>query len=808
MRLAIYLTCLIISYLPLGAQQIKGTIYEDMAKEQPVSFANILLYNAKDSSLYKFTYSDDNGNFHFDQVGSGQYYIKATFIGLSDYTGEIFTCDGQASTDVGSIIMNPSTFNISEVTITAQKPIMEIKPDKLVLNVAGSILASGDDALSLLRKAPGVLVDNNENISLLGKSGLVVYIDGKPSPLRPADLAHMLKNMSANDIESIEIISNPSSKYDAQGTAGIINIKRKKLNAAGVNGTVNTTFRQGITRAVNTSANLNYKNEKLNIFTNAGYFDSNNQNYNIFNRTQNNLGFRTDAENRNNIKGFNAKMTADYYLTSKSTIGVIAEFNTDIFNMNMVSTTALGNVGLGTVDSLLLNNGKVKANSDNINLNANYYYNGGNETTFNVDINFGRFSRENNLYTPNRYTTPDREQITSTFEVRNITPTIIDLTTLKMDYERMLGKGKLSAGIKSSLVSTDNILNFYNIIDGGEVLNPSKSNRFLYDEWVNAAYVNYGLQWKKIGINTGLRIENSNTKGELIAMLPGNDRLVKRHYTDLFPSAGISYTLSPKHSFQLSYGRRINRPNYQDLNPFEFQLDQLTFEKGNAFLNPEYTNNVQLTHTFLQRFNTTLSYSHTDNVITRLVDTSGIKGSFITWDNIAYRKNYSAGISAPISISEKWSTFTNLTGVHTRNRADFGDGKIIDLSVSNFNFYHQQTYQLGKGWSAEISGWYNSPSIWEGTFVMNAMWAMGSGVTKKFEDGRTKLTVNIDDIFKTNIWSGESTFGGLLMDVSGGWDSRRVRVNLSYNFGKNNNGGKTRRRSTGLEEEQQRIKKS
>jgi hypothetical protein len=204
--------------------------------------------------------------------------------------------------------------------------------------------------------------------------------------------------------------------------------------------------------------------------------------------------------------------------------------------------------------------------------------------------------------------------------------------------------------------------------------------------------------------------------------------------------------------------------------------------------------------------NTTLSYSHTDNVITRLVDTAGIKGSFITWDNIAYRKNYSIGVSAPLQINDKWSTFTNLNGVHTRNRADFGGGKVINLNVSSFNMYHQQSYKFGNGWTGEISGWYSSPSIWEGTFVMKQMWAAGAGVSKKFGDA-ARLTINIDDIFRTNTWYGESTFGGLYMDVSGGWDSRRVRVTFNYNFGKQVS-GKSRNRNTGAEEEQNRIKKS
>jgi outer membrane receptor protein involved in Fe transport len=797
-----FLLLLLSSILTLGfGQSIKGTLNDNSL---PVAYANVMLHNAKDSSLIKFTYSDDNGLFTFAHIKEGNYFLKATFVGLDDFTSNAFTVLSD-DLDFGTISMSATSNKISEVTITAKKPLMEVKPDRIVLNVAGSVLATGDDALSLLRKAPGVLVDNNENITLLGKTGLVIYIDGKPSPLSSADLANMLKNMSSNDIESIEIISNPSAKYEAQGTAGIINIKRKKLNNAGVNGSATVTGRQGKTSGLSSSLNLNFRNQKFNIAGNGGFYNSHNFNYNDFYREQNNLGFKTLNENRNNSIGLNSKISADYYVNKKSTLGIIAEHSEGTDQMTNNSITKLGNILVSRTDSLLLNNGNTKANSNNTNLNANYYFDGGNETTFNIDLNYGKYIRENNSYTPNKYTNVEGSKVTSSYEVRSITPTEIDIMNLKMDYERKLGKGKISGGLKSALVKTDNSFNFYNINEGTEILNQNLSNRFKYNEWVNAGYINYNLQGKKLGFNAGIRIENSNTKGDLIAMNPVNNKLVKRDYTNVFPSAGLSFTPSKKHSFQLSYGRRINRPNYKDLNPFEFQLDQLTFEKGNPFLNPEYTDNIQLTHNFAQKLTTTLSYSHTTNVITRLVDTSGIKGTFITWDNIAYRKVYSVGVGAPFSITEKWSTYTNLNGVHTRNYADFGNGKAININVSSFNMYHQQSFSLSKGWSTEVNGWYNSPSLWEGTFVMKAMWAAGAGISKKFAGNSAKITLNIDDIFKTNIWSGESTYGGLYMNVMGGWDSRRARMTFSYNFGKQTK-GKSRKRNTGLEDEQNRIK--
>jgi len=233
-------------FLTLSAQNVKGTLSENT---NPITYANVMLYSAKDSSLIKFTYSEDNGSFQFDHLTLGEYYIDATFIGLDNYRSAIFTIQNE-DIDLGNIIMSQTANQLAEVTVTAKKPLMEVKADKVILNVAGSVLSTGDDALSLLRKAPGVLVDNNENITLLGKSGLIIYIDGKPSPLNAAELTNMLKNMSSNDIESIEIISNPSAKYDAEGDVGIINIILKKNTKKGENKNKILSEREKVRKAV------------------------------------------------------------------------------------------------------------------------------------------------------------------------------------------------------------------------------------------------------------------------------------------------------------------------------------------------------------------------------------------------------------------------------------------------------------------------------------------------------------------------------------------------------------------------------
>ncbi|MCB0569325.1 MAG: TonB-dependent receptor family protein, partial [Phaeodactylibacter sp.] len=384
-------------------------------------------------------------------------------------------------------------------------------------------------------------------------------------------------------------------------------------------------------------------------------------------------------------------------------------------------------------------------------------------------------------------------------------PTDIDIYTFKLDHERPLLGGQLGAGLKMAYISTDNTFNFYDLYDGGPVLNTGLSNIFLYKENINAGYINYTRQIKKLGLQLGLRVEQTNTTGKLDSYREGEDERFDRHYVDYFPSGGLTYAPNEKHNFQLSYSRRINRPSYQDLNPFLGKLDELTYEQGNPFLQPEYANNIQLTHSFNHRFNTTLSFGYTQDLITRIIDTAQANAAYITWLNLAEQYNYSLNFNAPVTMSEWWSSFYSLTGSYTENKADYGGGKTVDLARPTFNIYSQQTFRLPWDLSLELSGWYNSPSIWGGAFKMESIWSVDAGIQKKIMDGRGNIRLAVSDIFKSNEWNGVTEFGALYMEAGGGWDSRRFRMSFSYLIG-NQQVKSVRNRPTGLEDEQNRVK--
>jgi iron complex outermembrane recepter protein len=777
---------------------------------QPLSFANVLLYSVADSSLVKAEYTEDDGSFELQHIAAGSYWVNVSYVGLPEYNSQVFQLVTGQEVSIPEIRLSSKGVDLTEVTVVARKPIVEVHPDKTVFNVEGSINATGSDAMELLRKAPGVVVDNNDNIIVSGKNGVQVYIDGKPTQLSTSDLAAYLRTVQSSEIASIEIITNPSAKWDAEGNAGIINIRMKKDKRLGGNGSANFGYTRGAFNNYNGSLSGNYRNKKMNTFGSYNYSEGKSEN--VFNLYREQVGLAYDQTNpgEHEHNSHNFKLGNDFFLNEKNTLGVLVNGYNSEYLGEQNSRMKISSIGSPTTDSSLIADSFNKGKRQNYNFNLNYRFDNSKGVVWNLDGDYGFFKNDNNDLNPNRIYTGDggtNSELLSEEIFRTVAPTNIDIATFKVDHERPLLKGQLSTGAKFSYVSTDNDFNFYNVINGEDIVDIDRTNRFVYTENVNAVYGNFSRQFGKIGIQAGLRVEQTNSEGDLTALKPVNDQNVKRDYLDFFPSGGVTWQASEKHMFQLTYSRRIDRPSYQDLNPFEGRLDKLTFEKGNPFLNPQYTHSVQLNHTFMHMFNTSLSYSRTTDLITRLtfIDDRNEQASFITWENLGLQNNLSLNLSAPITISKWWNAYANLSGYRTYNKGDFGDGVEVDLAVWAYNFYAQNTFTLPMGFVAEISGWYNSPSVWGGTFETDAMWSMDAGLQKKLMQDKMTVKLSLSDLFKTNEWNAESFFGPLYMRGGGGWDSRRFRVNLTYNFGNQQVKG-ARRRATGLEDEKGRIK--
>lgn len=797
-----------------NSTKITGQIKDNSGKA--ISAATVVLYAAKDSALVKTSVSDSKGNYELPLIKAGSYFVSSSVVGMQKTSSAIFEVKENQVTTAPSITTQPVEKSLTGVTVSSKKPIVEVKADRTILNVEGTINAVGNDALELLRKSPGVMVDKDDNLSLAGKNGVQVYIDGKPTPLSGADLASYLKSLQSTQIESIELITNPSAKYEAAGNAGIINIRLKKDKTIGTNGSVNAGYNIGIYAKYNGGISLNHRNKKMNIFGTYNYNTGINEMSFLLYREQGDTTF--DQTNRmlsRNKYGHNFKTGADFFISKKSTLGVIVNGNISENLTESEGPMYIIYKPTNTTSRILRARNDNFSKRDNINTNINYRYAIPGGTELNIDADYGNFKIRSDQFQPNDYydATGNTKLFSNVY--RMISPTDIDIVSVKADYERNFQKGRLGFGGRIGYVSTDNDFRRFDVNGSNEVYDKDKSNRFKYTENINAAYVNYNRAFKGFMLQFGIRVENTVSDGQSTGLKFDNnsstyvnyDSSIHRNYTNLFPSAAITFNKNPMSQYGITYSRRIDRPAYQDLNPFEFKINDYTFMKGNTRLRPQYTNSIGFTHTYKYKLTTQLNYSHVKDIFTQLPDTTEGSKSFLSKQNLATQDIISLNISYPFQ--HKWySFFVNMNSYYSMYKANFGAGdRTVNLDVFALSFYMQNSFDLGKGFKAELSGFYTSPTIWQGTFESIAMYSIDGGLQKSILKGKGMLKASVSDMFRLMKWSGNSNFSGQFTQASGRWESRQFRLNFSYRFGSNQIKA-ARQRKTSIEDENKRTQSS
>lgn len=805
---------ILLATLHLNAQKISGLVQQPDGKV--AEFATITLHKVSDSTLVKGAITGEDGAYEINGAAAGRYFLKSSLIGTGEASTPAFDYDGRDKT-LEIIALQASATSLTQVTIVARRPPVEVRADKTVLNVEGTVNSTGLNALELLRKAPGVTVDNNENVNVKGKNAVKVMIDGRDVPLDGKDLSALLKGTQASDIANIEIISNPSAKYDAAGNAGIINIRLKKNKALGTNGNIGLETIYGETLKGGGNLSLNHRGKGFNLFGSYNGSIGDWHNHQNFRREQLQT---TDASGVEDWRIFDQKNTevsqnryngyrvgADWFIHSKHTVGVLVNGSLDPGNWNSSSVAQISDrASVNRVDSLLVASNAVDQHRNNVNVNLNYRFADTSGHSFNVDLDRGMYEIRGNSYQANFYRSADGSELIGERIYRNNTPTDIHITTAKADYEQRLWKGTFGVGGKISDVETSNTFDFFDVKNGATTKNEDQSNSVDYKERTNAGYVNYNRMFgKKWNVQAGLRLENTDYEGV------GKDTTFTNNYTELFPSAAVTYQFSEKIGLNATYSRRIDRPSYQDLNPFENKLDELTYQKGNPMLRPQFTNSFEISPTYGGYPVLTLGYSRTKDVFTQILkrDTRNTRATFITQENLADQQNYTLSINAPTPIAKWWEGFVSLTGFRSHFSADFSTPEspnfIVDQAFNAFNAYSEQTIKLPKGFSIQVSGWYNSRAFW-GTLRSAPQGAMDIGIQKKVFDGKGEVRLRFGDVLHTAGWKGENLFSpGLLMTAQGRWESRTVTANFSYRFGSAEVKG-ARQRKTGLEDEKNRVK--
>lgn len=820
-----FYTLLILLTLSNFRTQAQGKITGQITdhKGKIVEFATITLLQAKDSSLVKGALADANGTFEFEKIKFGSYLIAISQLGYQKfYTPKFSLSSENPSIKLSNLILIEESKELSEVVVTAKKPFIEQQIDKTVVNVENSVVSAGSTAIEILEKSPGVNVDKDGNISLKGKQNVMVMLDGKPTYMSSSDLANMLRNMQSTQLDKIEIMTNPPAKYDAAGNAGVINIRLKKNQNLGFNGSANLGLGYGFYQSLpkeSAGLNLNYRKEKLNIFGNFSGNDR--QSFQLqeidrkffegekvissFNQT-------ADEKRRNNSLAY--KVGLDYFIDKKNTIGILFNGMNGNWNNDRNNQTAIKNA-LNQLDTTSVTLGFMRNKWGNYATNLNFKHvidSTGKEIT--ADLDYARYDADNSM----KYRTSKFDTQNILRETRNedgLTGSRINIYSLKVDLIYPINKtSKFEAGLKSSYVNSNNDMRFDFLVGDNNtpVLDPTRTRDFVYKENINAAYINYSKEFKKLTMQLGLRMENTNGQGTLL----GKD-LLDRHYTNFFPSVFFRQKLAKNHQLGYSFSRRIDRPSYEDLNPFLFFLDPYTYQRGNELLQPQYTNAVEVSHTYKESITTTINYSRTEGIMTQILEqNNALKTTNVTKINIGYVENLGISFSVPMPITKWWfsNTYFNLYNNHyvgeipkttiESNGTSTTVYQPFDARATSYTANMTHQFTLPRKYSVELSGWYLSPFI-EGQLAGNPMGAVSFGIQKKMMNDKASIKLNINDIFWTQHFNGTFLFNDINVQLRNKWESRVIRINFSYRFGNSKIAG-ARQRNTGLEDEKNRVK--
>lgn len=770
--------------------QIKGIVYGP--DNEPAMYSTIMLLN-KDSVLIGGTLSKEDGTFVIEKVNPGDYFIQIRNMGFQTYISEKMTISPNNHWVLDKITLENSTTELSEAVVTGRKAMVEIHADKMVFNVVGSVNASGNSGMELIAKAPGVLVDMDNNIILQGKAGVQVYINGRPSQLSGSDLNNFLESLRSENIESFEIITNPSSKYDAEGTAGVINIVLKKNTSLGFNGNATGSYSQGKFSKSNLGTSLSYSGENINLFTNINVSDDTWQF--DFHETAYQSGYRLEkiSEKSNNRRGINFSGGIDYTFDEKHSISLDGRVLKN-YNYNFLTSTT------GIFDSTEFVNGEIlkaeatdKMPNDNYMFNANYGFVINNSSNLTADFSFGNYNSNKNTKQPNEYYNAVDNTLLRILNKEYEATTKIDLFSFKIDYEKKFDKATLSAGGKYSYITTNNELAFYNIENNEPVFDINQSNNFTYLEKVAALY--YILDYKptdKLIINAGLRVENTSSLGVLISEKQTENNDVARSYNDFFPNVGITFDDNKNSVISISYGRRITRPNYQDLNPFENRSSELSAWKGNPFLNPNYISNYQVSYSFKRKLVISNTYSITHDFFATIFEISQDKGNVLIPRNMQRATNNGLSISYPFHLFEWWdmSSFLNYNFETYKGNLN---GTIIDLKASIYNLRLQNNLRLPGDVTMELTYFVNSAWIWRGSVKVKGNYGVNFGAKKDFFDHKLLVQITASDIFRTRSdYFYKSNYGGMNVDGYVTFDNQRAGINITYKFG--NQKAKTRKK--------------
>lgn len=797
MYLAITLSVLSQSF-SLHAQQLQPIVAGKVLTADNKAQSNVSMYllSAKGNAIIKTTVTDEEGKFAFTLVPKGIYLVQASAIGFETGHSKALEVDVK-SVQVDDILLNVLTNTISSLTVQASVPLVQQKDGKLILNVENSTLAAGNTALDIVQRAPGVSVDKDNNLQLMGQQGVKVTIDGRQTYMSGDQLASFLKSMDGGQIKSVEVSTTRSAKDDAEGAVGSINIVLKKNRMEGFNGSFLASAAQGKKTRGNSALNLNYKKDNTTLF--ANYSFSQNKRVSDLSVLRNIYSMEGDrvfdqvGELYDNTKAQNYKFGIEQKTSARNTM--LLQFSGDNSRERELnnSVTHIGPQQAVT-DSILntYSSSNKPFNRYSLNFNNEFKMDSvGSKLVLDLDWS----SIRNNANIDYNYKTmfPTGNLIYPTEIERTLMPVKIDIYVAKLDYERMLGKGKLELGAKYSQVRSDNNLLFDHLVNDQWQAYEGRSNHFVYKEQISAGYADYSTSFGKMSMKLGVRGEYTISDGNSLTL----NNQVKRDYFNLFPSASLGYTFNENNILSLNYARKVSRPNYSHLNPFEYFIDKFTSQRGNPYLNAQYTDGITLNYTLQKMFNISLGTDITNDAMVESLGQDEATGkAWVVRENLGKTLTSYINLNAPFRIGKVWSMNNNLTGIYMHFKGPMSGSQ---LDVGSFFFQGRSThnFRFSKAFSSELSVNYNSPFMYN-VYKIHTRWGTDIGVNYNFKDQRSALKLAGTDIFRTQKNNLSTDYANFNSSIYQYHDSQSIRLTYTYKFG--NLKQQVRRKSTDSDE--------
>ena len=753
----------------------------------PVAYATVSLLTA-DSSFVHGSISSEAGSYVLTDVPPGAYRLQVEHLEYTTFTSDPFSLTTNRTNP--AITLEIASNALREHVVSARKAVVEVRADRLVFNVGSSPAASGTNGLEVLRKVPGVRVDMDDNISLLGKGDVRIYLNGVATELSGADLSSFLQSLTTENIETIEVIANPPARYEAAGSS-IIDIRTKRDLAYGFNGTVGGSFTQGEYLRYSTQTQLNYGGERTKANFSFNRTDNRNVDGYRDEKLQQASRLRLDSREVTDLESYHAALGVEFRLSPTQYLNLNGRAVFADRAQVLRSTTDIFDRSSDTLQSVLRARALGRQPSDNLTAGLSHHWTISPGTDWDSALSVGRYTADNRTDQPNTFLGPDRTTLLGTDNTAFAALADIELWSVKTDLTKTLKRTTLEAGAKYGRIFSQNDFSFYRLHETDRTLDPQLSNDFSYAENVTALYgaarvsVNEALDF-----DVGLRVEHTASRGVLEHRQQLADDDVSRRYTDFFHSAGINLK-RPHYSLSLRVGRRITRPNYQDLNPFEKPLSRLVVWKGNPFLKPSYTLTQQLTLVYREKLTLIASYNRDTDLIATLFEITGERDNQIIPRNMSRAGYWNLSIHYPFQPLPNWEvgTFTNIGHKHYQGSLN---GVAIDLTNTYYDLLLENNIQLPGDFLLNVSGNIWSRWIWRGTISVRGNARVDVGLRKDVLDGRLQLRLTGSDIFQTtNNYYYRGNYGGIQLDGVRYFDSQRFGAGATLKFG--NEKAKTKR---------------